>query len=129
LAEAGVAEGLVGSFVNLGNADPKAFQDALNKEVEMDLVEMSNMLSTKMGEVVLKTVSIAIAPRRSNQNGHKALRSAIILSLADDNVLTPIEVINNYPTDARINVVEAIKIAGMYKRITRLIDGKDKNKK
>jgi hypothetical protein len=109
-AETGKPIGLTKNLLDLAKQDYAEAHELLQMELEWDLVEADELLRSEFGDTILDKLSLAVAPRRSNKYGKQALRAAIILSLADDGMLTPVEVIKTYPTDIRINIGEALKI-------------------
>lgn len=78
-------------------------QDFLTTPIsdEVDLVTMSYLLYSDPGEVLLGRIGNIVRTRR--QNGNIALRAALILAAADqENGLTPLNIIEKFPTDSLV---------------------------
>ena len=110
LVETGEAKGLLASVLELGKIDPEGIRDVLVKKHDLSLRKTSSLVTSPFGRALLRKFGSAISPRRSRQNGDKALSSAVILSIADDDMLQVIEVVRNYPTDMAVDLVELKKL-------------------
>lgn len=104
LAETGEARGFLGTILSLGGQDPQQLRQVLNFSAPFSLVQASDLLYSSLGTGLLDRAGTIIAPRVSNQDGKQALRSAILLSLAKDGQISAIELLENYPTDMRVNI-------------------------
>lgn len=98
------AQGFTRDAVNITHSQFETVRSFLNRPINYNMVEADYILNSASGEKLLDQVGQVIAPRVANEDGRQALRGAIVLSLADDNKTTPLEIIQNYPTDARINL-------------------------
>lgn len=110
LVETGEAKGLLESVLELGDLDPEGIRRLLVKKHDLSLRKTSSLVTSPFGRALLRKFGKAISPRRSRQNGDKALSSAVILSIADDDMLQVIEVVRNYPTDMAVDLVELKKL-------------------
>ncbi|ABB58639.1 alpha/beta hydrolase [Synechococcus elongatus] len=104
LAETGEARGFLGTILKLGNQDPQQLQRFLNLSFPFSLVQASDLLYSSLGTGLLDRAGTIVAPRVSNQDGRQALRAAILLSLSKDGQISPVELLENYPTNMRVNV-------------------------
>ncbi len=95
----------------------------LNQSFPFGLIQADRLLNSSAGEAILDHVGKIVAPRSSNSMGKQALRAAIILSLADDGKMTPLELLRKYPTEIRVNLDELIKASKEFKDIPSLIQG------
>ncbi len=60
-------------------------------------------------------------PRSTSKDAKQALRAAIINSLKDDNALTPLEIVANYPVDAQVDVIELRRRGSTYAGIDEVV--------
>jgi len=96
LAETGIPSRRLNYYLKLAKVEPAEFQAALNKEVKIDFRLIDRLLSNIIGEYALFRISDVI--HTQNRAGDiPALRSALVLS-AQDSQITPIEVMQRYPT-------------------------------
>ena len=109
-ASTGVAEGDIGNFISLAKLNKETVQGYLNVSKEFDMVEMDHVLNSSLGEAILKKVGTVLHPAKSKGYEVQALRSAIILSLVDDNKMSLIEVLNNLPVDMVVDVENLTKL-------------------
>ncbi|AZB71844.1 alpha/beta hydrolase [Synechococcus elongatus] len=121
LAETGEARGFLGTILKLGNQDPKKLQEFLNLSFPFSLVQASDLLYSSLGTGLLDRAGTIIAPRVSNQDGRQALRAAILLSLAQDGQISPVELLDNYPTDIRVNVDSLLGLVAQIGNLEELI--------
>ena len=84
-------------FFNVAGVDPEVVRTALNQEVSVSLRFLDKTLNNLLGEFLLYQVGQVVHPR-SNIANIQALRSASILSVADDNRLSLLEILQQYPT-------------------------------
>ncbi|MGP1387790.1 MAG: alpha/beta hydrolase [Thainema sp.] len=83
-------------YFNVANIDAKQFHKALVEEVELDTVQLSSVFNSLIGEYVLFQASRVVHTPAQTAN-IQALRSAIILSAADDNKISLLELLTHYP--------------------------------
>lgn len=95
-AETGQPSRRLSSFLQLANVEPAEFQAALNKLVEVKFRAVERAFSTVLGEYVLFQIG-DVVHTKSEVGNIPALRSALVLS-AYDGQITPIEVMQRYPT-------------------------------
>lgn len=108
LAEQGEVSPTLERLLKRSRQDPQQVQDILNREFEIDQVTLDRFLNGPLGEIALRQLSDYIhTPSRSADL--QAMRAALVLSASEDNKISLIEILQNYPTGAVI--VEADRIA------------------
>jgi hypothetical protein len=96
-AETGELPSGWGFFFNVAGVDPEIVRSALTQEVSVSLRFLDQTLNNLLGEYLLYQVGQVIQTR-SNTANIQALRSASVLSAADDNHLSLLEILQRYPT-------------------------------
>ncbi|MGA1626577.1 MAG: alpha/beta hydrolase, partial [Prochlorothrix sp.] len=122
LAETGEPSGELKLILRLAGQDPAAVARILTDEVEFDLVTAYRIVSSRPGMAVLEQLGKIVAPRNANSAGAQALSGALLLSLADDNKFTILELLDQYPTDARINVDELMSASDQFGDVGSLLE-------
>jgi hypothetical protein len=84
-------------FFNVAGVDPENVRTALNQEVSVSLGFLDRTLNNVLGEFLLYQVG-QVVHTRSNTANIQALRAASVLAAADDNHLSLLEVLQQYPT-------------------------------
>lgn len=126
LAETGKARGLLSDLLRLGQQDPENVAKLLNQELDVPLVLTSRLMSTKIGDVILRRVAQIIYPLRVPEPSVSvpALRAGVINGLQiGDGGLNMIKFLKAYPADVmEINlpalmaaIEKAESIAGLVK--------------
>ncbi len=123
LANEGKASGDLATALKIAKQSPEAAGKLLKQEIPFGLVQADRLLTSPIGDSLLGRLGKVLAPRSSNQVGDIAMRSAILLSLADDGKLSVLEVLRRYPTNARLNVSELNKAAKDLKDLPSLLQG------
>ncbi len=101
----------------LARQDPKAIRQYLTKPVKVNFVFLDKVLNSPVGNVILDQVSQVIHPP-SRGADRQAMRSALVLSARDDNNITLLETIQNYPT-SQVQV-EGDRLESAYRQLRRL---------
>ncbi|MEG5009398.1 alpha/beta hydrolase [Microcoleus sp. B4-C5] len=83
----------------LGKAkkDPESVRNSLTRPVKVSQSFLDRTLNSKVGEIILDEVGEVIRTPSGNAN-REALRSALVLSATNDNEITLLEAMKNYPT-------------------------------
>jgi hypothetical protein len=83
----------------LGQAkkDPEAVRSSLTRRVKVNQSFLDRTLNSKVGEIILDEVGQVIRTPSGNAN-REALRDALVLSATNDNEITLLEAMKNYPT-------------------------------
>ncbi|MFZ9519027.1 MAG: alpha/beta hydrolase [Silvanigrellaceae bacterium] len=109
-ATRGIANGDIGNIVKFGRLDSNVLRAQLSKEYQLDLIETTNILNNSLGIAILTKLGEAVHPHLTKTASVQAVRSAIIMSLQDDNKLTPLEVLKNLPVDMDVEVETVLKM-------------------
>lgn len=122
LAETGKPSGELKLILKLAGQSPAEVARILNDEVEFDLVTAYRIMSSRPGMAVLEQMGQIIAPRNANTAGAQALSGALLLSLSGDNKFTVLELLEKYPTDARINVGALMEASDQFGDVGSLLE-------
>jgi hypothetical protein len=98
LAETGETSRSLRRYLRLAGKQPEEVRQTLTEEAEVNVILVDRGLNNPVGDRVLDQIGEAIYPP-SGEASREALRSALVLSASDDNRISLIEVIQNYPTD------------------------------
>jgi hypothetical protein len=121
-AEGGKPRGDLRTILEVADQDYDDAREFLQKPIPFSLLTADRILNSRPGEAILAQLGAILAPRRSNRGGDVALRSALILSLADDGQFTILELIEKYPTDARVNVQALIDAGEQFGDIANFVE-------
>ena len=98
LAKTGQPTGLMADVLAISKQNPKEVAKLLNQSVSLPITLISRLLSTRIGEAVLQRLAKVIYPLKASQDGVVALRSAVILGLANGNgSINAISFLQAYP--------------------------------
>ncbi len=104
------------SIFRVAGIDPDAVQNGLNQPIAANLRFLDRTLNTLLGEYLLFQVG-QVVRTRANVANIQALRSAIVLSAAEDGQLSLLEILQRYPTpDA---VIDARVLARLGRQVSR----------
>ncbi len=95
------------TYFSLLRLKPEDFRDILTAESKVSVKFLDDILNNLIGEYILFQVGQVIHTP-SKQANIQALRSALILSAADDNKISILEFLQNYPT--RRVIVEGLNL-------------------
>jgi hypothetical protein len=99
LAETGQARGLLADVLRLTRQDPKTVAMLLNESMSLPVVLVSRLLNTRIGEVLLQRLAQIVFPLNASSVGLPALRSAVILGIADNSKgLSALSFLQAYPS-------------------------------
>jgi hypothetical protein len=123
LASTGQATGLLGDLLRLGKQNPRQISKLLNEKISLPVPLVSRLLNTRIGEAVLDRVAVIVHPTRSPQNGIPALRSAVVLGIAEgDGTLSALGFLKAYPTrEMAVNVPALLTMANKASSISELM--------
>ena len=120
LAETGETPRRLRRLMRMSGQDPERVRQILTEPISINLVTLDRILNSPVGDVVLGQLSNYIhSPGRTADT--QAMRSALIMSASQDNQLSLMEVIQNYPTAAI--VVEGDQLADAFNTLKRLQGG------
>ena len=98
LAKTGQATGLIADVLAISKQNPKEVAKLLNQSVSLPITLISRLLGTRIGEAVLQRLAKVVYPLKASQDGLVALRSAVILGLANGNgSINAISFLQAYP--------------------------------
>jgi hypothetical protein len=106
----GDPNGDVAGLLRTGNIPLEQLRSQLSKVYELDLIQMDKVLNSQIGVAILTRLGEAVHPHKTKETSVQAVRSAIILSLAQDNKLSPMEVLTNLPVDMDVEVLQLLKL-------------------
>lgn len=119
LAESGDVSDNLRPYIRMSGYPADDMRDMLTREVNVSAALLSGALSNPAGDAVLDRASKAIHTR-SRRGDRQALRGALVVSASDDEQITPIELIQNYPTQEMY--VDIIEFNRAYNDISELIE-------
>ena len=96
-AETGVVPSGWRFYFNVAGIDSEEFRTALTQEAEVNVLFIDGLLNNFLGEYILFEAGQVIRTR-SNDSNIQALRSALVLSAANDNQISLLEFLQNYPS-------------------------------
>jgi hypothetical protein len=100
----------VTALLKSGNLNAAEIRAQLKNQFQFDLVQMDKILNSPIGVALLTKLGEAVHPHATKVAAVQAVRSAIILSLADDNKLSGAEVLSHIPVNMDIEVLELLKL-------------------
>lgn len=121
LAEEGVSKGGLHLVLSESNVEPETARDFLTQTISYDLSDADALFNSGAGQELLMDLAEVIMPRSTEEDAEQALRAAVINSLRDDNSLTPIEIVANYPVDAQVDVIELRRRQSTYAGIDEVV--------
>lgn len=86
------------AYFRVSGQDPQRMRTALNREVPVNATTLSRSLNSPLGLMVLNPLGQVITTP-SNRANTESLRGALVTSALNDNRVSLIEVIENYPTE------------------------------
>jgi len=96
-AESGKMSPALEMLLGKAKKDPEAVRSSLTRGVKVSQSFLDRTLNSKVGEIILDEVGQVIRTPSGNAN-REALRDALVLSATNDNEITLLEAMKNYPT-------------------------------
>lgn len=96
-AETGQMSPALEMLLGKAKKDPEAVRNSLRRPVKVSQSFLDRTLNSKVGEIILDEVGQVIRTPSGNTN-REALREALVLSATNDNEITLLETMKNYPT-------------------------------
>jgi hypothetical protein len=126
LADTGKARGILSDVLRLGKQDPKEVAKLLNQKLDLPLVLTSRLMSTRIGDVIIRRVASIIYPLKVPDPSVSvpAIRAGVINGLQkEEGGLTVINFLDAYPAEVmEVNIPalmalieKAESIAGLVK--------------
>ncbi|WP_341526488.1 alpha/beta hydrolase [Nostoc sp. UHCC 0302] len=101
----------------LARQNPKVVRQYLTEPVKVNLLLLDKVLNSSIGNVILDEISKVIHTP-SRRADRQALRAALILSAKQDERVSVIEIIKNYPTSEV--EVDGDRLESAYRQLRRL---------
>lgn len=95
-AETGELSRLRQFQLRVGGADPEILREFLNQKVEVNFLTLDRALNSLPGEFLLYQIG-QVLHNRQRVAPIQSLRSAMVLSAREDNTVTMLEFLQNYP--------------------------------
>ncbi|MEG3921543.1 alpha/beta hydrolase [Microcoleus sp. POL10_C6] len=95
-AETGQMSPALEMLLGKAKKDPEAVRNSLTRPVKVSQRFLDQTLNSKVGEIILDEVGQVIRTPSGNAN-REALREALVLSATNDNEITLLEAMKNYP--------------------------------
>jgi len=118
LADTGQTSREVDGLLRQAGKKPEELQSLLTRQLSADPVILDQALNSRPGEWMLDQLGEAIHPV-SGEASRQALRSALVLSAANDGQISLLEVLKEYPT-AEV-VLEGDLIEAAYNRLVTFL--------
>jgi hypothetical protein len=126
LADTGKARGILSDVLRLGKQDPQEVAKLLNQKLDLPLVLTSRLMSTRIGDVIIRRVASIIYPLKVSDPSVSvpAIRAGVINGLQkEEGGLTVINFLDAYPAEVmEVNIPalmalieKAESIAGLVK--------------
>ncbi|MEY2988150.1 MAG: hypothetical protein RJB13_1671 [Pseudomonadota bacterium] len=100
----------VTALLKSGKLNASEIRTQLKNTFQFDLVQMDKILNSPLGVALLTKLGDAVHPHATKTAAVQAVRSAIILALADDNKLSGYEVLSHIPVNMDIEILELLKL-------------------
>lgn len=117
-AETGELSTSLKTHLRTANTEPEQLQQVLTQEIEIDSLILSKALNSLPGELLLDRVGDVISTPTGTAS-RQSLRAALVSSALNDNDITLMEVLENYPT-ADVHV-EGEQLVAAYQRLDRVL--------
>ena len=119
-SEGGEPQGLVKTALNLANIPHGEARSALNKRVDIPFTLLGRLLYTDLGEAFLGRMAKIFYPRNAREAAVPALRSGVILSVAQNRTrrLNSVDFLESYPN--KEIVVDVLGLVYLLSRLTSI---------
>ena len=125
LSETGQARGLMVDLLRLSKQKPEDVAKLLNQELKLPLVLTSRLMSTRIGDVIIRRVARIIYPLKvpAPEVSVPAIRAGVINGLQiDDSGLTAIKFLQAYPNDVmEVNIPALMAVVSKAQSISGLV--------
>ncbi|MFM7267746.1 MAG: alpha/beta hydrolase [Cyanobium sp.] len=123
LATTGEARGLLADILRFGRQKPAEVGKLLNQSFPVPVVLASRLLNTRIGEALLERLARIVYPLKTPGVGVPALRSAIVLGIADNKgALSPISFLTAYPnSELEVNLPALLSLLNKASSISDLV--------
>ena len=117
LAETGEASSELRSYLRLAGQSPARLRRDLNRDVDVNPVTLDRLLNTPLGDAALDQITPAIHTE-SGTADRQALRAALVLAASEDENISIIEVLEEYPTSEVY--LDGDRIVDAYRQIANI---------
>ena len=125
LAETGKPRGLMVDILRLSNQNPEGVAKQLNQELNLPLVLTSRLMSTRIGDVIIRRVARIIYPLMvpSPDVSVPAIRAGVINGMQiDEGGLTAIKFLKAYPAEVmEVNIPALMAVIEKAQSISGLV--------
>lgn len=123
LASTGTAPGLLGDVLRFTHQNPKEVAGLLNQSISLPITLVSRLLHTRIGEAILDRLSRIVYPLNAPGVGVPALRSAVVMALADGNgSINAVSFLKAYPTrDIEVSIPALLGLMRKASSISELV--------
>ena len=123
LANTGAAPGLLGDVLRFSQQNPKDVAGLLNQSISLPITLVSRLLNTRIGEAILERLSRIVYPLNAPGVGVPALRSALVMGLANGNgSITAVSFLKAYPTrDIEVSIPALLGLMQKASSISELV--------
>lgn len=118
LADTGQAPPELQAYFNLAQQDPSTIRQHLTKPLQVSAVTLDRRLNSAAGKLLLDQIS-RFVHTPTNRTNRQALRAAMILDASQDQQITLLDTLENYPT-ATVEV-EVKQLLQAYRQVEPLI--------
>lgn len=121
-AETGKLSRDLKAYMRVSKQDPEKVRKTLTDKVDVNVVTLDRVLNSVVGNLALEQLSQHIYTS-SRQADKQAMRAALVLSASEDNNISILEIVQNYPTQ---NVyIDGERLSETYAQISLLRGGLD----
>lgn len=106
-------------LLRVSGQDAESVRDLLNYELNADFLFLHRLLNSLPGEYLLYEIG-QVLHTKSRRANIQSLRAALLLSMNDDNQLTPLEFFQNYPTAQMY--LDGVELIQVVRRVSNLVD-------
>lgn len=122
-AETGETSRRLRRYLRLGGQEPEQFRQYLTEEATANKRTLELLLSSPAGDVLLDEFSEYMYIPNSNDD-QEALQTALTTSVEDDNKISLVELLQNYPREkVHINVRRAVSTYRQFASIQERFEG------
>jgi hypothetical protein len=121
-AETGKRSRDLRAYIRASKQDPAKIRQTLTDKVDVNVTTVDRVLNSPVGDVALNQLSQYIYTS-SRTADKEALRAAIVLSASEDNNISIMEIVQNYPTQEMY--LDGERLSETYAQISVLRGGLD----
>jgi hypothetical protein len=123
LARTGEARGLLADVLSFSNQNPADVAKLLNQSVNLPITLVSRLLNTRIGEAILQRIAQIVHPLKASQVGVPALRSAVVMALAEGKgSVTALSFLRAYPSqEIQVSIPALLSLMNKAQSISDLV--------